>query len=88
MKPIIDAAISIEGHVRGEGVHACASIICRDPMTDHVPIKRDTKGGVDITQYEGHTVADLGLLKMDFLGLRTLVISRAPANIKAASASI
>ena len=43
----------------------------------------DTKGGVEITQYEGHTVADMGLLKMDFLGLRTLtVISKAKANIK------
>ncbi|MEF2671395.1 DNA polymerase III subunit alpha, partial [Adlercreutzia sp.] len=40
VKRIIDAAKSIEGHVRGEGVHACATIICRDPMSDHVPMKR------------------------------------------------
>ena len=53
-------------------------------MNEHVPTKLDTKGGVEITQYEGHTVADMGLLKMDFLGLRTLtVISKAKANIKA-----
>ena len=80
---VIDAAKSIEGHVRGEGVHACATIICRDPMADHVPMKRDTKGGGIITQYDGHYTPDLGLLKMDFLGLRTLdVLSIACRNIE------
>ena len=84
VKRIIDAAKSIEGHVRGEGVHACATIICRDPMSDHVPMKRDTKGGGIITQYDGHFTPELGLLKMDFLGLRTLgVLSRACRNIEA-----
>ncbi len=83
VKAVVDAALSIEGHVRGEGVHACATIICRDPMSDHVPMKRDTKGGGIITQFDGHYTPDLGLLKMDFLGLRTLgVISRACRNIK------
>ena len=83
VKQIIDAAKSIEGFVRGEGVHACATIICRDPMSDHVPLKRDTKGGGIITQYDGHYTPDLGLLKMDFLGLRTLgVLSRCCRNIK------
>ncbi|MDO5042601.1 MAG: DNA polymerase III subunit alpha [Slackia sp.] len=82
-REVIDAARSIEGNVRGEGVHACATIICRDPMADHVPMKRDTKGGGIITQYDGHYTPDLGLLKMDFLGLRTLgVLSRACRNIK------
>ena len=81
---VIDAARGIEGHLRGEGVHACATIICRDPMSDHVAMKRDTKGGGIITQYDGHYTPDLGLLKMDFLGLRTLgVLSRACRNIKA-----
>lgn len=80
---VIDAAKSIEGYVRGEGVHACATIICRDPLSDHVPVKRDTKGGGIITQYDGHYTPDLGLLKMDFLGLRTLgVLSRAARNIE------
>ncbi|MEG0016778.1 DNA polymerase III subunit alpha [Gordonibacter sp.] len=83
VKAVIDAAKSIEGHVRGEGVHACATIICRDPMSDHVPMKRDTKGGGIITQYDGHYTPDLGLLKMDFLGLRTLgVLSRACRNVE------
>ena len=81
---IIDSALALEGLIRGEGVHACAVLICRDPVNEHCPTKLDTKGGVEITQYEGHTVADMGLLKMDFLGLRTLtVISKAKANIKA-----
>ena len=81
---VIDAAHSIEGQIRGEGVHACAIIICRDPMSDHVPMKRDTKGGGVITQYDGHYTPDLGLLKMDFLGLRTLgVLSRACRNVEA-----
>ena len=81
-KAVIDAAISIEGHVRGEGVHACATIICRDPMADHIPMKRDTKGGGIITQYDGHYTPDLGMLKMDFLGLRTLgVLTRACKNV-------
>lgn len=83
---IIDTALSIEGLTRGEGVHACAVLICRDAVNEHVPTKLDTKGGVEITQYEGHTVADMGLLKMDFLGLRTLtVISKAKKNIKAST---
>ncbi len=85
-KRIIDLARAIEGLTRGEGVHACAVLICRDPVNEHVPTKLDTKGGVEITQYEGHMVADMGLLKMDFLGLRTLtVISRAKYNIKMTS---
>jgi DNA polymerase-3 subunit alpha len=80
---IIDAALSIEGFMRGEGVHACATLIAPTPVTDHVPTKLDTKGNVTITQYEGHSVADMGLLKMDFLGLRTLtVINKALANIR------
>ena len=86
VRTVIDAAQSIEGHVRGEGVHACATIICRDPMADHVPVKRDTKGGGIITQYDGHYTPDLGLLKMDFLGLRTLgVLSRACRNVEAST---
>ena len=82
VKAVVDDARAIEGHIRGEGVHACATIICRDPMTDHVPVKRDTKVSGIITQYDGHYTPELGLLKMDFLGLRTLgVLSRACRNI-------
>ncbi len=81
---IIDAAKRLEGITRGEGVHASAVIICRDPVYDYVPTKLDTKGGMIITQYDGVMTANMGLLKMDFLGLRTLtVISKALANIEA-----
>lgn len=80
---IIDAAMSIEGLVRGEGIHASAVIICRDAVQEYVPVKYDTKGGVIITQYDGVKAAELGLLKMDFLGLRTLtVLSKTLENIK------
>lgn len=82
-KRIVDAAISLEGITRGEGVHAAGVVICRDPLHYYVPVKYDTKGGAVITQYDGPTVADMGLLKMDFLGLRTLtVIADAVKNIE------
>ncbi len=73
-KRIIDAALSLENVVRGEGIHAAAVVICRDPLHYYTPVKLDTKGGSVITQYEGSVIADLGLLKMDFLGLRTLTV--------------
>ena len=82
-RKVIDAAMRIEGLTRGEGVHASAVIICRDAVQEYVPVKLDTKGGVVITQYDGVTTANIGLLKMDFLGLRTLtVISKTLENIK------
>ncbi len=80
---ILDAALSLEDFVRGEGVHAAGVVICPDPLHFHLPVKKDTKGGATITQFDGPTVAHLGLLKMDFLGLRTLtVIANALAAIK------
>ena len=84
-KEIMDAARRLEGRVRNEGVHACATIICRDPMSDHVPLKLAAgKNKIVITQYDGDYTPHLGLLKMDFLGLRTLgVLTRACRNIEA-----
>ena len=77
--PLDRGAAPRRGRPRLRRAHHAAT-----PVNDHVPTKIDTKGGVEITQYEGHSVADMGLLKMDFLGLRTLtVISKALANIKA-----
>jgi len=73
-KRIVDAARELEGIVRGEGIHAAGVVICRDPLHHYAPVKYDTKGGSVITQYDGPTVADMGLLKMDFLGLRTLTV--------------
>ncbi|TDB39590.1 MAG: DNA polymerase III subunit alpha [Actinobacteria bacterium] len=82
-KRVIDAARSLEGTARGEGIHAAAVVICRDPLSCYTPVKLDTKGGAIITQYEGNVIADLGLLKMDFLGLRTLtVLAKAVKAIK------
>ena len=82
-KRILDLAMQIEGLTRGEGIHAAGVVICRDALSRHTPLKRDTKGGGVITQYEGTVIADLGLLKMDFLGLRTLtVIADALRNIR------
>ena len=74
---VIDAALSIEGYIRGEGVHPCAVIISREDITEYAPVKIDTKDKDDslvITQYDGETLADMGLLKMDFLGLRNLSV--------------
>jgi len=84
-KRIVDSALALEGIVRGEGVHAAGVVICPDPVFQHVPVKYDTKGGAVITQWDGPTVADLGLLKMDFLGLRNLtVIANAVKSIQRA----
>jgi DNA polymerase-3 subunit alpha len=71
-KRIIDSALLLEGALRGEGVHASAVIISPVDVDSLVPIKLDTKGGSLVTQYDGKNIANLGLLKMDFLGLRTL----------------
>ncbi len=68
----------LEGNVRGTGVHACGTIICRDDITDWVPVSTalDKKTGETmlVTQYEGSVIEDTGLIKMDFLGLTTLSI--------------
>ena len=80
---IMDSAKNLEGLTRGESLHASAVIICRDDISEYVPVKYDTKGGTIITQYDGTMTADMGLLKMDFLGLRNLtVIQDAISNIK------
>ncbi|MCL1880370.1 MAG: DNA polymerase III subunit alpha [Actinomycetia bacterium] len=82
-KRILDAALTLEGAIRGEGVHASAVIICPDDVDNHVPMKYDTKGGMLITQYDGSSNAELGLLKMDILGLRTLnVLMKARQYVK------
>ena len=79
-------AKELEGNVRNTGVHACGVIIGRDPITDWVPVSTATdKDGSKllVTQYEGSVIEDTGLIKMDFLGLKTLsIIKEAVANIK------
>ncbi len=82
-KRVIDVAKGLEGLRRGDGIHAAAVVITDLPLTEYVPIQRkpDNNNPDDapiVTQYEMHGVEDLGLLKMDFLGLRNLsVIERA-----------
>ncbi len=77
----------LEGNVRNTGVHACGTIICRDDITDWVPVStaddKETGEKMLVTQYEGSVIEDTGLIKMDFLGLKTLsIIKDALANIK------
>lgn len=80
-------AAMLEGNVRGTGVHACGTIICRDDITDWVPVStaddKETGEKLLVTQYEGSVIEDTGLIKMDFLGLKTLsIIKEAIRNIK------
>ena len=72
LKRLIETARGLEGVVRHASTHAAAVVISEEPLTDHVPLQRPTKGdesGVAMTQYSMEPVAKLGLLKMDFLGL-------------------
>jgi DNA polymerase-3 subunit alpha len=74
VKQIIDTAVGIEGLIRQPGVHAAGVIMSAEPLTDHIPVwTRHTDGAV-ITQFDYPTCEGLGLLKMDFLGLRNLTI--------------
>ena len=78
----------LEGTVRGTGIHACGFIICRDPISDWVPVStaddpdyKDQK--TNCTQYDGHVIESTGLIKMDFLGLKTLSeLKEAVKNVK------
>ncbi len=77
----------LEGNVRGTGVHACGTIICRDDITDWVPVStaddKETGEKMLVTQYEGSVIEETGLIKMDFLGLKTLsIIKEAVENIR------
>ncbi len=86
---VVDVAKGLEGLRRQDGIHAAAVVITREPLTEYLPIQRKPESGQDpelapvVTQYEMHGVEDLGLLKMDFLGLRNLdVITDTLALIK------
>ena len=86
VREVMKYAAQLEGNVRGTGIHACGVIIGRDPITDWVPISMATDADgskVISTQYEGSVIEETGLIKMDFLGLKTLsIIKEALANIK------
>lgn len=78
----------LEGTVRGTGIHACGTIICRDAISDWVPVstaedKADPGHKLLTTQYDGHVIEETGLIKMDFLGLSTLsILKETVENIK------
>ena len=74
-KRIIDAASHLEGVARHASVHACGVVISKEPLTEIVPLQRAPQDpNLIITQFEMHAIEDLGLLKMDFLGLKNLTI--------------
>ncbi|QBI21817.1 DNA polymerase III subunit alpha [Egibacter rhizosphaerae] len=81
-KQVLDTAKQLEGLRRQHSIHAAGVVIAGDPITEHCPVLRVEEGEV-VTQYDGGMVEDIGLLKMDFLGLRNLtVISDALAHIE------
>ncbi len=80
-------AAMLENNVRGTGLHACGVIICGDDIVNWVPVStaedKETKERVRCTQYDGHVIESTGLIKMDFLGLKTLsILKEACENIK------
>ncbi|MEO6157188.1 MAG: DNA polymerase III subunit alpha, partial [Ilumatobacteraceae bacterium] len=78
VKRVVDVAKGLEGMKRSDGIHAAAVVITKEPLTTYMPVQRKPEAGGDpqsapvVTQYEMHGVEELGLLKMDFLGLRNL----------------
>ena len=88
MRNTITYAKMLEGTVRGTGIHACGTIICRDAISDWVPVstaedKSDPGHKLLCTQYDGHVIEETGLSKMDFRGLKTLsILKEAVENVK------
>jgi len=73
----------LEGSVRQTGLHACGVIIGRNSLTEHLPVCKSKESELLVTQFDGNFVEDVGMLKMDFLGLKTLsIIKDAVANVK------
>ena len=77
----------LENNVRNTGVHACGTIICRDAIDDWVPVStaedKETGEKLRCTQYDGHVIEETGLIKMDFLGLKTLsILKEAVENVR------
>ena len=86
-REVLEYAGKLEGCIRQTGVHACAMIIGRGNLTEYIPISiandKLTGEEVWVSQYDGHYIEEVGMLKMDFLGLRTLsIIKECQANIK------
>ncbi|NLK82169.1 MAG: DNA polymerase III subunit alpha [Bacteroidales bacterium] len=85
----IENACVLEGSVRQYGVHACGIIIGKNSLDEHVPLMPTKEEHMMTTQYDGRFVEEIGLLKMDFLGLRTLsIIKEALSNIKLSTGKV
>ncbi|MEV6676366.1 DNA polymerase III subunit alpha [Streptomyces erythrochromogenes] len=83
VKKVMDTAKGVEGLTRGTGVHAAAVILSKTKLTDRIPLHMRAKDGVKITGFDYPSCEDMGLVKMDFLGLRNLgVIDQAIQNIR------
>lgn len=79
----LNLAEQLEGSVRQSGVHACGILISKDPLDEHIPVMPTKDEDILTTQYDGHFVEPIGLLKMDFLGLKTLsIIKETIENVK------
>ena len=90
VKRVVDVAKGLEGLKRSDGIHAAAVVITKEPVTNYLPVQRKPEAGSPpdkapiVTQFEMHGVEELGLLKMDFLGLRNLdVITDTVAMVRA-----
>src|SRR5215472_1122816 len=84
VRQVIDTARGLEGLIRQPGVHAAGVIMSSEPLLDHIPVWRREADGAIITQFDYPACEDIGLLKMDFLGLRNLtVLEDAVAGIQA-----
>ena len=87
VKKVLQFALQLEGCIRQVGIHACAMIIGRGDLTDYIPVSTGIDKATDqevwVSQYEGSMIEDVGMLKMDFLGLKTLsIIKRCLALVK------
>ena len=74
VKQVIDTARGLEGLIRQAGVHAAGVIMSSEPLLDHIPVWKREADGAMITQFDYPSCEDIGLLKMDFLGLRNLTV--------------
>jgi len=84
VRQVLDTARGLEGLIRQPGVHAAGVIMSSEPLMDHIPVWRREADGAIITQFDYPSCEDMGLLKMDFLGLRNLtILEDAVAGIRA-----
>jgi DNA polymerase III subunit alpha len=83
-KKMLELAVEIEGTVRHASVHAAGVVIGPEPLTNYTPVQREANGDKVVTQYEMHAVEEVGLVKMDFLGIRNLsILGRAVEYVEA-----